>query len=138
MKNLAGRADCDGYIKDELARARINVVTLDEHRQAEVPARITGKLGRFTFTRAWYYWVAKGAMPINVARILLDDSEGKVSVRVDGYAGNCSHEWLDKKAARGERFVESYHIDDQAGLRLFADTIRQFNLFDPIAEENDE
>lgn len=134
MRYLPDGKDGERVLCDELTRARINVVKLG----VDVTPAILGKLGRFTFVRRGAYWVVKGAVPINVARILLDDSEGKVSVRVDGYAGNCSHEWLDKKAARGERFVESYHIDDQAGLRLFADTIRQFNLFDPIAEENDE
>lgn len=172
MINLAGRKECDKYIRDELTRARIEIV---EHERvlenSEVPARLTGKLGKFTFTRAWYYWIVDGDVPIEVARILWQDPEGRATVRAFGYAGGSDPDdrvqWFDaegnilsvdptgeeerenaKLVARHPnidmsdiRYVRSlddvpdrrgvvgcYHVDDQAGLRLFADTIRAHGL----------
>ena len=100
MINLAGRKDCDGYIRNELTRARVELV---EHEQvmenSEVPARLTGKLGKFKFTRAWYYWIVDGDVPIDVARVLWQDPEGQATVRASGRAGGSDPDnhvrWFD-------------------------------------------
>lgn len=166
MRNLAGVEDCDRYIRDELERAQIEIVEGDRCR-GEVAATLTGKLGPFAFTRAWYYWVVNGPLPIEAARKLYAHPEGKRTVRVAGHCGCPPPEapWVEWRAPDGrvvakaaeraefERmakpgrwtmekidaeyifsddpesvgargFVESYHIDDQAGLLLFADTVR--------------
>lgn len=133
-----------------------------------------GKLGTFTFQRGWYYWIVSGNLPIELARELWQDPEGRATVRAGGYAGGRDPDeqvrWFDadgrplfvdptgKKEAEdrafcerhklgpiAERyvrsldevpdrrgFVEQYHIDDQAGLRLFADTLRKHGLIPEV------
>lgn len=58
MKNLAGCADADEVIREELYLAGITVVSVDKTR-SEVPCTVIGRLGKWTFTRAWYYWIAE-------------------------------------------------------------------------------
>lgn len=167
MKNLAGVADCDTFIRTELERARIEVVE-GPRSTHEVAASLTGKLGPFTFTRAWYYWIARGPVPLEVARELYADPVGKTDVRsggdcacrppetwatyfdADGWElcsdpdGRQAREWADMQqkgfipsleerrirfvpdapAVAARAVVETYHIDSEVGLRLFADTIR--------------
>lgn len=55
--NLAGIEDADIFIQEELALAGINMVHSGKER-TEVPCTITGRLGDWTFKRAWYYWMA--------------------------------------------------------------------------------
>lgn len=86
MKNLAGNPDCDGFIKEELRLANIPIIEAQDSNGHEVNAKVTGKLGQFIFTRYWYYWVVKGRMPLDIAKILYEDPIGKEAVRV---AGNC-------------------------------------------------
>jgi hypothetical protein len=57
MKNLAGLKEADEYIKEELYLAGIE--TISEKSDGEVPYTIIGRLGKWAFRRAWYYWVAK-------------------------------------------------------------------------------
>jgi hypothetical protein len=172
MRNLAGRTDCDVYIREELSRARIPIVPHPEPGKDEVPASIMGKLGAFTFQRSWYYWIVNGPLPIGAARAIYADPEGKATVRAAGHGGCVDpDEWarwedadgnfleVDEDGSReasakdfdarygiddaGVRYVKSldevpdrrgiidcYHIDDQAGLRLFADTLVAFHLDD--------
>lgn len=174
MKNLARDKDCDSYIMDELERAGIEA-THGGKSYGEVPASITGRLGPFTFTRAWYYWVVSGPMPLDVAKELYAHPEGKRTVRVAGHAGCPAPEepwvkWYDdngsclwprykyeKELAQfkdtphlagkieymvdsgefrvsddmtkdGVPYVMSYHIDDQAGLLLFAMKVKDHAL----------
>lgn len=84
MQNLAGNKDCDVPVEKELMRAGIDLLR-GMPRDNEVPASIRGQLGKFTFTRAWYYWVVKGDVPIEVARELYEDPVGKTDVRVAGH-----------------------------------------------------
>lgn len=168
MQNLAGNKNCDREIRRELERARIDVVE-GQATRGEVPYTITGSLAGWTFERAWYYWVAKGQLPLEIAKQLYADPIGKTDVRVAGHCGCPPPEppWVtcydaegnqlwsdpDGEEARkavgfvergllkaeqfaGQRFVpdapsvaarivvESYHIDSEAGLRLFADALR--------------
>jgi hypothetical protein len=121
MINLAGREDCDRYIRDELERAKIDVVEegLTDPKYSEVPYSLTGRLGSFTFRRLWYYWAVKGPMPLWMAQELIKHPEGARTVRVAGMAGNDSPE---KWAQDG--YVMSYHVDSQAGLLLIAQAIQ--------------
>ncbi len=154
MKNLAGNTSCDLVILEELRQAGIEIVSHPKPLRNEVPASITGKLGSFTFTRAWYYWMVKGDVPLGVARKMYKNPIGQRDVRVAGHCGcpppeewafpkdEVLHKILAKKGIksvnygelaemcnRGEikarRFVSSYHIDSQEGLDLFVATLRQ-------------
>lgn len=86
MINLAGREDCDNYITRELKLAGINIEKVEKGR-TEVPYTLIGKLGKFTFTRAWYYWVVEGNVPYHVAREIHDHPIGESDVRVNGHCG---------------------------------------------------
>lgn len=174
MKNMAGNRECDRVLQEELERAGIAIVR-GERRLDEVPATITGKLGPFTFERAWYYWRVKGPMPLDVARELYADPVGRQDVRVggdctcpdpseqvtyydaDGFElvgdpdGKQAAEWAvwsakypetfakeritfvpDAAAVAAKALVESYHIDSQAGLNLFAAIICAHRLHEGI------
>ena len=60
MRNLAGQKNCNYFIDQELEQAGINVKPITEKHHSEVPCSLMGELGKFTFRRAWYYWVVKG------------------------------------------------------------------------------
>jgi hypothetical protein len=62
MENLAGNKEVDRYIKEELYLAGIPEVKI-ELTTGEVPYSIIGKLGKWTFRRAWYYWIASVVNP---------------------------------------------------------------------------
>lgn len=173
MMNLAGHPNNDPIVEAELTRCRIDVVR-GPYSSGEVITSITGRLGPFSFRRAWRYWVAEGPMPLAVAEGLYADPVGKDDVRVAGHCG-CpppagpwvtwydgdgvkllgmdQREECERYLASGSRamkesalrvlaanrfvvdpravgagFVESYHIDSEIGLRLFADAIRQHGL----------
>jgi hypothetical protein len=97
MKNLAGNKAADETVLEELYLANIPAVKT-EQSTGEVPYTFVGKIGKWTFTRAWYYWVAKveeGAkgMPLtkamelhNKKHPLSDFILGKV-VRSGGHCG---------------------------------------------------
>ena len=120
MKNLAGDKDCDVDIEGELTRARIDIVRSDEPIGGEVPARLTGSLDGFTFERRWYYWSVSGPMPLALAEEMYADPIGAGDVRVQGHCA-CP----PPKDWEVDGFVRSYHIDTEAGLRLFADYVRR-------------
>lgn len=156
FKNLAGAAYADVVIEKELQDAGIEIVKGDR-TQSEVPFTLTGRLGGFTFARAWTYWTVACMMPLEVAKEMYENEIGAKFVRVDGHCG-CPppEEWalpceedLQKglnalgveSATYGElaellnsgqidapRFVQSYHIDTMPGLKLFAETVRQHDL----------
>ena len=62
MENLAGNKDADKFIKEELYLAGIPEITVGL-QHTEVPYTIIGKVGNWTFRRAWYYWVASVENP---------------------------------------------------------------------------
>lgn len=78
MKNLATHStdpnvldDLDNTICEELKLSGIPIVKLDE-RSGEVPTIFGGKIGNWTFRRAWHYWVAstenvEDGLPLNLA-----------------------------------------------------------------------
>ncbi len=117
--NLAGDIACNEYVKLELDLAGIDIV--EKAERGEVPSSFSGKLGDFEFSRAWYYWVVVGNVPLNLAKDMYHGSEeGKKYVRVAGHCGCPAPEgW-----AHGG-VVNCYHIDTWRGLKLFADTVRK-------------
>lgn len=107
MKNLAGDNNCDRDIERELTRCGIEIVR-GERSPHEVGASITGRLGAFTFTRAWYYWMVVGPMPLVAARKLYTDPVGKTDIRVTGHCGCPSPDdppWATHYAADGRQLV---------------------------------
>ena len=86
MNNLAGNKECDKEIADELTRAGIEIVSVPLDN-TEVPYTIIGKLGHYTFRRAWYYWIVSGDTPMDLAKKIYAHPEGKATVRAGGHCG---------------------------------------------------
>jgi hypothetical protein len=86
VNNLAGKADCDAAILRELERSRISAAH-GPRTYGEVSYSVTGRLGDFTFRRAWYYWIVEGRVPLAVAETLYADPVGRTDVRVGGHCG---------------------------------------------------
>lgn len=134
MKNLAGNSGCDPHIVAELQAAGIDLVHHTSPLKQEVPASVTGRLTKngkpvFEFTRAWYYWVVGGRVPLDVARELYANPIGATDVRVVGHCG-CPppEDWVT--IIKGKRYVFGYHIDSQEGLNLFVTTLKERGLVD--------
>lgn len=152
MKNLAGVQECDQYIRKELEEAGITAIPV-EQVAGEVSYSIEGQLSCFRFSRAWYYWVVDGDVPLEVANEMHATEIGKKDIRVAGHCGRPEpKEWafpkeeiieelglmnttfgeLAEMCNKGEidapRFVSEYHIDSQEGLNLFAETIKRHQL----------
>ncbi len=132
MKNLAHAADCDRQIREELGRAGIPIIATDRSGR-EVPYTLTGKLGPFTFTRAWCYWIVDGAVPMRAAQEMYEHPEGRRAVRVGGMAGNDAPERWIVGRQHDTPVVMKYHIDTQAGLLLFVETVRRHGLVEAKA-----
>lgn len=127
MKNLAQDQGCDAHIAKELARSRIPAVSV-EKTNTEVPYRIIGQLGEFTFKRGWYYWVVKGAIPFEIAKELYADPVGKTDIRFNGHAAGPDPETIKSRRDDDNLCVYDAHIDTEVGLRLFADTLKHHGL----------
>lgn len=85
MQNLAGDKNADLIIRRELKRCGVPVLETNEV-SGEVPYTIKGKLGPFSFTRAWSYYVVEGKVPLRVAEMLYEDEVGRSDIRA---CGNC-------------------------------------------------
>lgn len=86
MKNLAGNPLAPAYAARELQLAGIEIEPAET--VGEVPANLRGRLGDFTFERAWYYWRVSGPMSLQVAQDLFDSNEEvRKSVRACGHCG---------------------------------------------------
>src|SRR3989344_9115596 len=104
MKNLAGVETCDTNIRRELNGADIQVVPV-ERTHSEVPYTLIGKLGEWTFVRAWYYWIASApngkGIPEAEAESL--NKQWGEEVRVVGFAGGTKvNDWLS-----GQKTIDS-------------------------------
>ncbi len=71
MKNLAGDKEADVQIREELYLANIPKISVDIGK-SEVPYHYIGKIGKWTFKRAWYYWVVsveetEDGLPLEIA-----------------------------------------------------------------------
>jgi hypothetical protein len=121
FRNCAGREGVDDLLLQELAAAGIPSTRLPEclRNTGEVKTVITGILHRWSFRRAWVYWVAEGpGLPIEEAE-KLHESHGR-EVRVDG---DCTC------PAPRERYkgfgVGLYHVDTAEGLKALADALKR-------------
>lgn len=114
-----GHPDNDEVLARELQAAGIEAVVLPVSTRSEVKTHVVGRLAdQWSFTRAWYYWVAEGpGLPVELAE-QLHAQHGHV-VRVDGFAGGiCPRE---RYKGRG---VGHYHVDTVEGLKALADAIQ--------------
>lgn len=139
--NKAGdHADTDDILRAELKAAGIPTVQeaagegpeymaeLFRSTSGEVKTSVIGVLHGWEFKRAWYYWIASGPGIEVAAAERLHATNGQ-TVRVAGHCGCPSpREWF-KGLACG-----SYHVDDAAGLKALADTIRK--LVEPPGEDS--
>ena len=124
MINLAGDADCDVHIAQELEQAGIQYIVSGAPFNDEVPSAIIGRHHGWTFRRAWRYWRARADDGLVLPFALADELYAlDKSVRVAGHCGApAPREWYKEPWRRG---VSSYHIDTQEGLNLLAQFIRR-------------
>lgn len=144
MKNLAGKTDCDRDIAEELRRSMIPSVLYAGHL-GEVPSLLRGVLGPFSFSRAWYYWVVDGPLPISIARELYEDPIGRSDIRVAGHCGCPAPEepWIRWYTADGKQVLDlkqeaefEGHRDGDSALmrRLCAENVHKYAWSDdPLA-----
>jgi hypothetical protein len=117
MINLAGVETCDTDIRRELMGAGITAETV-ERVSSEVPYSLVGRLGDWTFERAWYYWMASTPEGMGVPEAEAEglNQKWRREVRVAGFAsGTEVGDWLSNQGT-----VDSYHIDTPEGLSAFA------------------
>jgi hypothetical protein len=81
--NLAGSDKSDAHIAVELCKAGAVIQMTEQYGEAR--ASLMGIVGAFTLRRAWYYWVAEGPMPLDLARAMYDHQVGRTDVRVAGH-----------------------------------------------------
>jgi len=119
--NLAGKS-CDAECSAELEVAGIKVEKMPECVRAswngEVKTIVFGTLCGWSFTRAWYYWVAKGPGLSLEYAIPLYRTHGK-QVRVGGHCGCLTPFYCGGSA------VDHYHIDTPEGLKALTRAIEQ-------------
>jgi len=70
MKNLAGDNDANRLVREELFLAGIPMEY--EQSKGEVPYKTIGRIGSWTFHRAWYYWIVsvskdEKGLPLDIA-----------------------------------------------------------------------
>lgn len=116
MINLAGQRDADVYIRQELKNCGIEIVE-GELNKGEVPYTLTGKLGQFTFTRAWYYWCVEGPHAVHLAKILHDHPAANKTVRA---VGDCTSPAIEGpyvitrfNQATGQQVLETSHYNKE-------------------------
>ena len=91
------------------------------------------KFFRYTFSRAWTYWVCSGPVPLTIAKELYSTEVGKNFVRVKG---DCTCpppedprlEPYDGPYGTEGSAVYLYHIDTVEGLKLFVDKLKEYKL----------
>jgi hypothetical protein len=125
---MATIAEVTATCEAELKAAGINITIFPRVRPGEVPTLTFGGLSMWSFTRAWYYWIAEGpGIPPDVAEKL--HAEFGHEVRVDGHCGCPSpREWFNGFG------VGHYHVDTQRGLNALADTLR--SIYDATKDPN--
>lgn len=79
MQNLAGHPKATAICAVELQQAGVPVELLATS-YGEPRSDIGGRLGDFTFRRAWYYWVVRGPMPLAQAQTMYADPVGALDV----------------------------------------------------------
>lgn len=95
----------------------------------EVPTEIFASKYRWTFERAWYYYIATGSgIPPDKAEEF--HKQWGTQVRVDGHCGCPSPLEWEKGFAVG-----AYHIDTQEGLNAFVQLLASIYTGDPKVYE---
>ncbi len=100
MKNLAGVKNADDTILEELYLAGIPAIKVNQST-SEVPYSYQGKIGKWTFTRLWYYWCAsvenrEDGFPLEIALELHNrkhPTNGEIlgnTIRAGGHGGGIS------------------------------------------------
>lgn len=96
MKNLAGDKNADETILEELYLADIPAIKVSNNNDGEVPYSYIGRIGKWNFRRAWYYWLVyvedgETGLPLKIALELhnkkhpvKDDILGKI-IRSGGH-----------------------------------------------------
>lgn len=107
MKNLTGTGDAETAIA-ELQSAKIAVFVTKPWGECKIP--IQGELCGWKFRRAWNYWIATSPknLKISTHKLIDFDLVWGAEVRAHGYAGGGALTTRD--------YVETFHIDSQAGL----------------------
>ncbi|WCK57036.1 hypothetical protein PP175_28005 (plasmid) [Aneurinibacillus sp. Ricciae_BoGa-3] len=155
MINLAGVRGCDKTIRSELKEAGITPVHVGM-MDGEVPTTLIGKRNNFIFQRGWSYWMVEGYMPLVIAQAIHKESlDRHLDIRVAGNSEDTTpEEWAFPKdlmeqcaslnltfpsnedihalikqgVIKGERYVDSYHIDTQEGLNFLVEMIKKFGV----------
>jgi hypothetical protein len=78
VKNTERR---NSFLRDALLRAKIEIVEPTE----PTTDLVQGKIGAVSFSWGNGYWVAKGRVPIELARLLHEDPGSRWSVRAGGH-----------------------------------------------------
>jgi hypothetical protein len=135
MKNLAGCKDADDSIKEELYIAGIEMINVGGTVCSEVPYSVIGRVGYWTLTRAWYYWVAdverlQDGLPMETALELHNKPHPTMTrlgnvIRSGGHCGCPSPDEFGASSFKGRYYVDCYHIDDQIGLNEFAKAVKE-------------
>ena len=127
--NRAGdHPDTDAILEAELRAAGISLASDGQNlsdtlrailRQSsgEVKTSGIGYMHGWEFRRAWYYWICSGPGIELEAAERLHATHGH-TVRVGGGAGDPPGDWSHGLA------INCYHVDDPAGLKALADTIK--------------
>ena len=160
MENLARceyDAEADKKVKEELLTAGIPILELGV-MDREVKTRYIGILNGFVFQRAWCYWVVKGNMPLQYAKILYE-KHSDLMIRANGDCSNphperssCNKDfdklcqsYIEKYQkheisgeelnrigkeleAQGEQVIRMYHVDTQPGLCRLSEMIRKNHI----------
>ncbi|MFA6551956.1 MAG: hypothetical protein WCT19_00450 [Candidatus Paceibacterota bacterium] len=133
MQNLLGNKECDEVIAQELTRCGISIVK-GARNNGLVPFSLIGMLGDFTFRRECYYYEVVGNVSLEIAEELYADPIGKSDIVVAGQC-DCPPPRELAEEIGGALFVTLYHIDTEAGLRLFVDTLKNhFKELQPTLE----
>lgn len=143
MRNLAGpedRTHATDYFTDELERCGIEVVRYDGPHTGEVQSQVYGKLGDWTFRRAWYYTVVKGPTPLSVAKELYENRVGRNDIRVAGHCACPPPEdpwvtWRDKisgkeiaRPSEREKVVGYINkADTESGVRMWTSMLEKMD-----------
>lgn len=107
--NLAGLIESDSFVKLELDLAGIPAVKGE--RYGEPGSHYKGRLGKFNFERAWYYWIVSGLVPLDLAKKMYEDKEGGKSVRVAGHCGCPPPEEWAKRIDNGKELCNKSELE---------------------------
>jgi len=112
MINLAGVRECDVHMRSELVQAGVPIIDIPREN-SEVPYTVMGKLGKYEFRRAWYYWMVNGNVPLEAAQEMYADPIGKKDVRVAGHCG-CPppEEWTRWYTTDGKLVVKTKELPE--------------------------